>query len=104
MISNKTLIKELNRHFIQEFKIKKPVILRFSNYMTYHGSYFYNNSKHYITLNNRDNFDTLCESLVHEIGHLLERNKYTKEHHSDSWGICFSRAYRVYLKWMNRFN
>lgn len=93
-------IRDLHQFFIKKFRPKKPVILRFSKKMVYHGAYSYNNKKHYITLNARDNFATLCDSWAHEVGHSLEYNKYNKEEHSESWGAKFSIAYRIYLKWL----
>lgn len=92
-------IKDLHEFFINKFRPRKKVILQFYK-MVFHGSYHYINNKHYITLNKKDNYSTLCDSCAHEWSHLLEKNKYVKEHHSDSWGKNFARVYRAYLEWL----
>lgn len=94
-------IRNLHEFFIKKFRPKKPVILRFSRRMLYHGAYSYNNKKHYITLNARDSYATLVDSEIHEMAHCLEYNKYNNEEHSNSWGAKYSLCYRAYLEWLD---
>lgn len=92
-----TQIKDLYAFLLGELRPKKPVILRFSNKMIYHGSYSYFNNKHCITLNKKDNLQTSIDNLIHEFAHVLEHNKYSC--HTDAWGIKYAKVYRAYLEW-----
>jgi len=91
-------IRSLHNFFIKKFKPQKKVVLQFYK-MTLNGSYHYINRKHYITLNKKDNYQTLIDSLSHEWGHLLEHNKDGKNHHTEAWGKKFSIVYCAYLEW-----
>ena len=95
-------IRNLHNFFLKKFKPRKKVILMFKK-MVNHGGYKYTNGKHYISLNKKDNLDTLCETYGHEYAHSLDRAKWNAEHHSDHWGYCYARAYRIYLKWAETF-
>lgn len=91
-------IKELARFLINELNIKDRIIVRFCDRMVYRGSYSYIRRKHYITLNKKDNYYTLVDSLIHEIAHCLDVN-FTRNEHSREWGTQFAKVYRAYLKW-----
>jgi len=97
-------IRDLHNFFLKKFRPRKKVVLRFSNRMICNGSYSYYNNKHYITLNKMDNYAVSTENILHEWGHLLDRTKWSKEHHGNCWGICFARVYRVYLEWVETFD
>lgn len=92
-------IRSLHSFFLKVYKPKKSIILRFSNKMKYRGSYSYYNNKHFITLNNKDHYYTLIDSIIHEWSHLLEYHKCGAEGHSDAWAKKFGKLYRTYLKW-----
>ena len=94
-------IRDLHSFFLKKFRPKKKIILRFHKDMIYNGSYSYRYDRHYITLNSKDNLIVLCDSWCHEMAHVLDRNKYGKNHHSNHWGQCFAKAYRTYLEWSN---
>lgn len=92
-------LRDLHRFFIRKFKVRKPVILRICK-LNDCGSYLYNKGKHYISINKKHNWECSAQNLYHEWSHCLEYNKYGNEHHSDSWGVKFSKTYRAYLEWL----
>lgn len=96
-------IRHLHHFFIERFKPKKPIMLRFSSKIKGHGSYSYCNKKHIITLNKKDHYFTLIDSEIHEFAHALEYNKVGKQQHSDAWGKAFAKVYRVYLEWLDKY-
>ena len=91
-------IKDLYIFLVKDLKIKDRIILKFSNKMIYRGSYSYFTKIHYITLNRKDNYYTLIDSLIHEIAHCLDKN-FDRNEHSYIWGKKFAKVYRSYLKW-----
>lgn len=98
-------VRDLHNFFIKKFRPKKPVILKFCSLKDYRAFYDYNGKRHFIALNKNDNYHTLIDSWTHEIGHMLQKNKLVAkddlQNHTEEWGKCYAKAYRIYLQWKN---
>lgn len=98
-------LRDLHLFFLQRVKPRKPVILRICNMKHLHGVYYYHNKKHLIIINKRDNLETMYDNLTHEVAHMLQRNKIETgcciKDHTDEWGKCYAKAYRIYIEWLS---
>ncbi len=96
-------IKDLHQFFIKKIRPKRPISLIICELKECHGLYYYNKKKDIIVINKKDNLATMYDNWVHEIGHALQRGKNVSESsikdHSDDWGRCYARAYRIFLEW-----
>ena len=56
--------------------------------------------KYIIRIHNKSNEDCSIYTLIHEIGHVLSFK--AKEDHGKEFGIGYSKAYMMYLDWLDK--
>lgn len=93
---------DLHNYFIYRFKPKKSIHISICKLEKNLGWYNYDfdNKIHVIKIDRIQCLGAAVDSLIHEWGHLLQKNKTNMNVHSNSWGVCYARVYRVYLEWL----
>jgi hypothetical protein len=94
-------LRQLHYFFIETFRPRGRITLRICKMPNNVGLYTYYSvdNSHHISLDKEGGFNFMIHKLIHEWGHLLQKDKYHMSEHGSDWGIQYARVYRAFLRY-----
>lgn len=100
-------IRNLFKYLNKELPLNKPVKLVQRDLKDCFGYCIEHDEKYLITLHKPSSYYVKIDTLIHEYAHAITmyegsyKDRDADSQHNARWGLCYSKVYRTYLKFVN---